>query len=67
MRFPRTNLTDAAEISAEVDVHQAEDGTGERPAPPIWQSNFLLAPNVRFTRTPENLLRRTPPEIPQLD
>ncbi|MFP3543277.1 DNA translocase FtsK [Rhizobium sp. SIMBA_035] len=67
MRFPRTNLTDAAEISAEVDAHQDEDGTGERPAPPIWQSNFSLAPNVRFTRTPENLLRRTPPEIPQLD
>ncbi len=67
MRFPRTNLTDAAEISAEVDVHEDEDGTGERPAPPIWQSNFSLAPNVRFTRTPENLLRRTPPEIPQLD
>jgi len=67
MRFPRTNLTDAAEFSAEVDVHDAEEGAGERPSAPIWQSNFSLAPNVRFTRTPENLLRRTPPEIPQLD
>jgi len=67
MRFPRTNLTDAAEFSAEVEVHHAEEGTGERPAAPIWQSNFSLAPNVRFTRTPETLLRRTPPEIPQLD
>ncbi len=32
-----------------------------------WQSNFSLAPNVRFTRTPENLIskRRTPNELAQ--
>ncbi|CCM73999.1 DNA translocase FtsK [Rhizobium mesoamericanum] len=70
MRFPRTNLTGAEEISAEVEGEQLQEYAGEKPTAPIWQSNFSLAPNVRFTRTPENLINpkrmpvppvRTPP------
>ncbi len=70
MRFPRTNLTGAEEISAEVEGEQLQEHAGEKPTAPIWQSNFSLAPNVRFTRTPENLINpkrvpappfRTPP------
>ncbi|MBB3655773.1 S-DNA-T family DNA segregation ATPase FtsK/SpoIIIE [Rhizobium sp. BK650] len=38
---------------------------GEKPVPPLWQSNFSLAPNVRFTRTPETLIsKRHAPEKP---
>ncbi|KQV84283.1 DNA translocase FtsK [Rhizobium sp. Root1220] len=68
MRFPRTNLTDAGEISTGVDEEQLQDHAGEKPTPPIWQSNFSLAPNVRFTRTPESLInpRKAPSEpVPQ--
>lgn len=54
MRFPRTNLTDAGDLSTEVDGEQLQDHAGEKPIPPIWQNNFSLAPNVRFTRTPES-------------
>ncbi|MBW9112437.1 DNA translocase FtsK [Rhizobium cauense] len=70
MRFPRTNLTGAEEISAEVEGEQLQEYAGEKPTAPIWQNNFSLAPNVRFTRTPENLINpkrvptppvRTPP------
>ncbi|WP_028745494.1 DNA translocase FtsK [Rhizobium mesoamericanum] len=56
MRFPRTNLTGAEEISTEVEGEQLQEYAGEKPTAPIWQSNFSLAPNVRFTRTPENLI-----------
>lgn len=54
MRFPRTNLTDAGDPSTEVDGEQLQEHAGEKPIPPIWQNNFSLAPNVRFTRTPES-------------
>ncbi|WP_081175581.1 DNA translocase FtsK [Rhizobium rhizosphaerae] len=27
---------------------------------PIWQSNFVIGPNVRFTRTPENAIPKRP-------
>ncbi|PZU83665.1 MAG: DNA translocase FtsK [Shinella sp.] len=31
---------------------------------PVWQSAFAMAPNVRFTRTPENVIsRKAAPEI----
>ncbi|MBZ9789723.1 DNA translocase FtsK [Rhizobium sp. 3T7] len=62
MRFPRTNLTEAEEISAEVEGEQLQEYAGEKPTAPIWQSNFSLAPNVRFTRTPENLIN--PKRVP---
>ncbi|MBB3398344.1 MULTISPECIES: DNA translocase FtsK [unclassified Rhizobium] len=62
MRFPRTNLTGAEEISAEVEGEQLQEHAGEKPTAPIWQSNFSLAPNVRFTRTPENLIN--PKRVP---
>ncbi|OWW04981.1 cell division protein FtsK [Rhizobium sp. R72] len=62
MRFPRTNLTGAEEISAEVEGEQLQEYAGEKPTAPIWQSNFSLAPNVRFTRTPENLIN--PKRVP---
>ncbi len=68
MRFPRTNLTDAGDFSAGLeDEHPAENAPleyeGEKPVPPLWQSNFSLAPNVRFTRTPETLIsKRHAPE-----
>lgn len=67
MRFPRTNLTDAGDFSSEIDVQHAGDDMSVAPAAPVWQSNFSLAPNVRFTRTPENLIskRRTPAESEQ--
>ncbi|MBX5105423.1 DNA translocase FtsK [Rhizobium lentis] len=58
MRFPRTNLTDAAEFSSGLETELREEEVGERPPAPIWQSNFSLAPNVRFTRTPETLISR---------
>ncbi|NNH67070.1 DNA translocase FtsK [Rhizobium laguerreae] len=64
MRFPRTNLTDAGDFSSEIETDLPEENPGEKPAAPIWQSNFSLAPNVRFTRTPETLIskRRVPNE-----
>ena len=65
MRFPRTNLTDAGDFSSsETDVEHAGEEAYVPPAAPVWQNNFALAPNVRFTRTPENLIskRRTPEE-----
>ncbi|TCU26851.1 DNA translocase FtsK [Rhizobium azibense] len=67
MRFPRTNLTDAGDFSSEIDVQHAGDDVNVAPAAPVWQSNFSLAPNVRFTRTPENLIikRRPPAESEQ--
>jgi DNA segregation ATPase FtsK/SpoIIIE, S-DNA-T family len=67
MRFPRTNLTDAGDFSSEIDVQHAGDDINVAPAAPVWQSNFSLAPNVRFTRTPENLIskRRAPAESEQ--
>ncbi|WP_086993662.1 DNA translocase FtsK [Rhizobium sullae] len=67
MRFPRTNLTDAEEFSSEIDVQDAGGDMNVAPAAPGWQSNFSLAPNVRFTRTPENLIskRRPPTESDQ--
>ncbi|PDT33500.1 cell division protein FtsK [Rhizobium sp. M10] len=68
MRFPRTNLTDAADFSSGLETELAEENPGEKPAAPIWQSNFSLAPNVRFTRTPETLIsRRRPPNEPVRD
>ncbi|MBX5198423.1 DNA translocase FtsK [Rhizobium sp. NZLR10] len=65
MRFPRTNLTDAGDFSSEIETELPEINPGEKPAAPIWQSNFSLAPNVRFTRTPETLIskRRAPNEL----
>ncbi|MDM9619454.1 DNA translocase FtsK [Rhizobium sp. S96] len=64
MRFPRTNLTDAGEISTEIDGEQLQEQAGEKPVPPIWQNHFSLAPNVRFTRTPESQInpRKQPAE-----
>ncbi|CAN7556906.1 DNA translocase FtsK [Rhizobium sp. LjRoot258] len=62
MRFPRTNLTGAEDISTEVEGEQLQEHAGEKPTAPIWQSNFSLAPNVRFTRTPENLIN--PKRVP---
>ncbi|SCW40082.1 DNA segregation ATPase FtsK/SpoIIIE, S-DNA-T family [Rhizobium mongolense subsp. loessense] len=61
MRFPRTNLTDAGDFSSEIDVQHAGDDMNVAPAAPVWQSNFSLAPNVRFTRTPENLISKRRP------
>ncbi|RFC00408.1 cell division protein FtsK [Rhizobium leguminosarum bv. trifolii] len=64
MRFPRTNLTDAGDFSSGIETDLPAVEPGEKPAAPIWQSNFSLAPNVRFTRTPETLIskRRAPDE-----
>ena len=64
MRFPRTNLTDATEISADIEGEQQQEQTGEKPVPPVWQNHFSLAPNVRFSRTPESQInpRKQPVE-----
>ncbi len=64
MRFPRTNLTDAGEVSADTQGEQLQEQAGEKPMPPIWQNHFSLAPNVRFTRTPESQInpRKQPAE-----
>ncbi|MBY5347783.1 DNA translocase FtsK [Rhizobium leguminosarum] len=68
MRFPRTNLTDAGDFSSEIETDLPEENPGEKPAAPVWQSNFSLAPNVRFTRTPETLIsRRRAPNEPVRD
>lgn len=69
MRFPRTNLTDAGDFSSGLEAEHPENAPveyeGEKPVPPLWQSNFSLAPNVRFTRTPETLIsKRHAPERP---
>jgi S-DNA-T family DNA segregation ATPase FtsK/SpoIIIE len=35
---------------------------------PIWQSNFVIGPNVRFTRTPDSAYpKRSPKEPPMID
>ncbi|MEZ2130161.1 MULTISPECIES: DNA translocase FtsK [unclassified Sinorhizobium] len=66
MRFPRTNLTGAEDFTAgneAEDPQEISEEAGERIPAPLWQSNFSLAPNVRFTRTPESLItRRRPPQ-----
>ncbi len=64
MRFPRTNLTDAGEVSTDTQGEQLQEQAGEKPVPPIWQNHFSLAPNVRFTRTPESQInpRKQPAE-----
>ncbi len=64
MRFPRTNLTDAGEVSADTQGEQLQEQAGEKPVPPIWQNHFSLAPNVRFPRTPESQInpRKQPAE-----
>ncbi|EJC74769.1 DNA translocase FtsK [Rhizobium hidalgonense] len=68
MRFPRTNLTDAGDFSSGIETDLPEVHPGEKPAAPIWQSNFSLAPNVRFTRTPETLIsKRRAPDEPARD
>ncbi len=68
MRFPRTNLTDAGDFSSEIETDLPAENPGEKLAAPIWQSNFSLAPNVRFTRTPETLIsRRRAPNEPVRD
>ncbi|MBB6221852.1 DNA translocase FtsK [Rhizobium leguminosarum] len=68
MRFPRTNLTDAGDFSSGIETDLPEVIPGEKPAAPIWQSNFSLAPNVRFTRTPETLIsKRRAPDEPARD
>ncbi|ARM86533.1 cell division DNA translocase FtsK/SpoIIIE family protein [Rhizobium sp. CIAT894] len=68
MRFPRTNLTDAGDFSSGIETELPDENPREKPAAPIWQSNFSLAPNVRFTRTPETLIsRRREPNEPVRD
>ncbi|MBB4235332.1 DNA translocase FtsK [Rhizobium esperanzae] len=68
MRFPRTNLTDAGDFSSGIETELPDETPREKPAAPIWQSNFSLAPNVRFTRTPETLIsRRREPNEPVRD
>ncbi|TGV14861.1 hypothetical protein, partial [Mesorhizobium sp. M4B.F.Ca.ET.143.01.1.1] len=48
-----------AESSRGASLDSADGGEFGRPA---WQDYFFLAPNVRFTRTPDtDLARRAPP------
>ncbi|TCL71948.1 DNA translocase FtsK [Rhizobium sp. BK251] len=62
MRFPRTNFnTDSADLPEGFEPDRPLTGNGEPlldpfadPAAPAWQRAFALAPNVRFTRTPQS-------------
>jgi len=64
------NAAAQAEAAAHAAVAQPSAPQGEPAAPAdvaesqVWQSAFSLAPNVRFTRTPESQIRRHPPETP---
>ncbi|MCY1666984.1 DNA translocase FtsK [Rhizobium sp. SL86] len=72
MQFPRTNFHQASQNPSE-DAPEATGNTGPAsPRPTVdpnaatieqapWQAAFKLAPNVRFTRTPEAVIARPRP------
>ena len=43
---------------ADTDAMAEIEGRGDAP---VWQSAFVLGPNVRFTRTPESVYSKRPP------
>ncbi|MDG4897067.1 DNA translocase FtsK [Mesorhizobium sp. WSM4976] len=55
LRVAPASESDAARAASS----ESADGEFSRPA---WQDYFFLAPNVRFTRTPDTDLRRTAPQ-----
>src|SRR5690606_7031610 len=70
IRLPRTNFSNPADQDDDADMlHEMsrpvppgpDAPDGQRNAGPAWQSNFYMAPNVRFTRTPEVQIRKLPP------
>lgn len=70
MHFNRTNYSNPLGNEAAQDSNPREGGTHERRMTPAvdpnqvnvaqapWQAAFRLAPNVRFTRTPESVLAK---------
>ena len=48
---------DEGPLEADTDAMAEIEGRGEAP---VWQSAFVLGPNVRFTRTPESVYSKRP-------
>jgi S-DNA-T family DNA segregation ATPase FtsK/SpoIIIE len=51
-------------LEADTDAMAEIEGRGEAP---VWQSAFVLGPNVRFTRTPESVYSKRPASDPRKD
>src|SRR5690606_42141025 len=63
MRSPRST---PLEIVSRNDTHlpRGEASQGHvADQPPAWDNHFYIAPNVRFTRTPDRMLRQTTDEV----
>src|SRR6478735_8196482 len=57
--------TPAPQVRQDTDAMAANSIEG-REDMPVWQSAFVLGPNVRFTRTPESAMAKRPStEMPQ--
>lgn len=68
---PADVKTDEGPYEPDTDAMAEIEGRGEAP---VWQSAFVLGPNVRFTRTPESVYSKRPaadarkePEIRNMD
>ena len=63
MRSPRST---PLEIVSRNDTHLPRGEALQGHAadqPPAWDNHFYIAPNVRFTRTPDRMLRKTTDEV----
>jgi S-DNA-T family DNA segregation ATPase FtsK/SpoIIIE len=60
MRLPRTNFADIPSQDTEVQEERDADAGSDVNPQPAWQNYFYVAPNVRFTRTPEVHIRKHP-------
>lgn len=54
---PADVKSDEGPFEADTDAMAEIEGRGEAP---VWQSAFVLGPNVRFTRTPESVYSKRP-------
>ena len=54
---PADAKSDEGPLEADTDAMAEIEGRGEAP---VWQSAFVLGPNVRFTRTPESVYSKRP-------
>ncbi len=54
---PADVKSDEGLLEADTDAMAEIEGRGEAP---VWQSAFVLGPNVRFTRTPESVYSKRP-------
>ncbi|WP_428423610.1 DNA translocase FtsK [Pararhizobium sp.] len=61
---PADVKSDEGLLEADTDAMAEIEGRGEAP---VWQSAFVLGPNVRFTRTPESVYSKRPASDPRKD